>query len=101
MPHIPFASLRIFGAMYKHKLGNPRARDAVDFLSSVMRPTDMGRDKYFFAQCALRRVSSFSEQARPMTSSQTIRATQAWPVLAGRFSTHPRSQGLPSIFGMQ
>ena len=48
-----------FGAMYKHKLGNPRARDAVDFLSSVMRPTDMGRDKYFFAQCALRRVSSF------------------------------------------
>lgn len=48
-----------FGVAYKHKLGNPRARDVVEFLQSVMRTSDMGRDKYFFVQCALRRVSAF------------------------------------------
>lgn len=48
-----------FGAAYKHKLGNPRAKDAVEYLRNVMRPTDMGRDQYFFAQHALRRVIAY------------------------------------------
>lgn len=48
-----------FGAMYRHKLGNPRAKDAVEYLRAVMNVADMGRDQYFFAQLALRRVTSF------------------------------------------
>ena len=48
-----------FGASYKHKMGHPRAKDAVDYLSTIMRVNDMGRDKYYFAQLALRRVSMF------------------------------------------
>ena len=48
-----------FGASYKHKLGNPRAREVVDYLMTVMRPSDLGRDRYFFVQHALRLVSQF------------------------------------------
>lgn len=48
-----------FGSLYKNKLGNPRAKDAVEYLRTILRPGQMGKDQYFFAQIALRRVSSF------------------------------------------
>ncbi|WP_271009032.1 hypothetical protein [Paucibacter sp. B51] len=52
-------ALASHGAAYKHKLGNPRALDAIEFLESVMKQAGKGRDKCFFALCALRRVSAF------------------------------------------
>lgn len=47
------------GYGYKNKLGNPRAKDVVEFLETVMSLAQIGVDRYRFAQAALHRVLAF------------------------------------------
>ncbi len=48
-----------FGHQYKHKLGNPRPKTVAEMLSAQFTASQMGDDKYAFAQMALSEVTRY------------------------------------------